>query len=209
MAEMIDIFDGNHRLIGSFERKAAHVQGLWHQTFHCWITWKDTVILQLRAPTKANYPNMLDISAAGHLEAGETPLDGVREIEEELGIRVAPERLRYLGIKHDVMDEANGVRNREFAHVYLLESADDMHSMRLAPDEVSGLVQIRIVDMLALFSGKVDSVQVDFRTVASTQEEAGKRSISRDDLIPRVDNYYYKVAILADLASRDYAHLSI
>ena len=84
MAEMIDIFDGNHRLIGSFERKAAHVQGLWHQTFHCWITWKDTVILQLRAPTKANYPNMLDISAAGHLEAGETPLERVREIEAEL-----------------------------------------------------------------------------------------------------------------------------
>ena len=124
MAEMIDIFDGNYTKLGVLERSAVHNQGLWHQTFHCWIAGERSgyrfVVLQLRSTSKKNYPNMLDITAAGHLETGENPLDGVRELKEELGVSIDTSNLKILGIKHDIADEPNGVHNREFAHVFLL-----------------------------------------------------------------------------------------
>ena len=87
MSEQVDIFDGNHVAKGSMERVAAHMAAEWHQTFHCWIVARrneDWLLLQLRSPTKRNYPDRLDITAAGHLESGEQPYDGGRELEEEL-----------------------------------------------------------------------------------------------------------------------------
>jgi isopentenyldiphosphate isomerase len=213
MAEIIDIFDGNHCLIGQFERVEAHKQGLWHQTFHCWIVGQRDqhrfVVLQLRSSTKKNYPNMLDITAAGHLEAGESPTDGVREIEEELGVKVSPERLVSLGIKHDVMDEPNGVRNREFSHVYLLRDDRELDDFRLDPEEVTGLVEVPIADGLSLFSGEKDSITCKAIRLEGGQVSNFVRDVTREDLIPRVDQYYLKIFMLADLYLTGYSYLSI
>ena len=35
--ELIDIYDQNMNLLGTAPRSQAHSEGLWHQTFHCWI----------------------------------------------------------------------------------------------------------------------------------------------------------------------------
>ncbi|WP_203702578.1 NUDIX hydrolase [Asanoa iriomotensis] len=212
---MIDIFDGNHQPIGTFERVAAHKQGLWHHTFHCWIVGRAPaesegfVVLQLRSPSKKNYPNMLDITAAGHLEAGETPEDGVREIEEELGVAVESGSLLYLGIKHDVMDENNGVRNREFSHVYLLRDDRPIDQYRLSEEEVSGLVRISIADGLALFSGEKGSVSCQAIRADSGGTANFEREVHVEDLIPRVDSYYLKIFAIADLHLKGYKYLSI
>jgi isopentenyldiphosphate isomerase len=216
MTEIIDIFDGNHKLIGQFDRVEAHKQGLWHQTFHCWIVGTSVadpvdrfVVLQLRSSSKKNYPNMLDITAAGHLEAGETPEQGIREIEEELGAVVESASLVRLGIKHDVMDEQSGIRNREFSHVYLLRDNRPLDQYRLSEHEVSGLVQVNVDDGLALFSGERDSVSC--MAVRSQNGDLSKfaREVRTVDLIPRVDQYYLKIFVLADLYLRGYKYLSI
>jgi isopentenyldiphosphate isomerase len=213
MIETIDTFDGNHRRIGTEERLAAHKAGLWHQTFHCWILGERTghcfVVLQLRSAMKKNYPNMLDITAAGHLAAGETPEQGVREVEEELGVRVDPSRLRSLGIKHDIADEPNGIRNREFAYVFLLRDDRELEQYKLQDDEVSGLVEMSISDGLQLFSGEAESV-----TCKATRIEGGKvrsfsRAVKSTDMIPRVDSYYFKVFIMAERMLEGARYLSI
>lgn len=210
MAEIIDVFDANHVKIGEFERKAAHQQGLWHQTFHCWIVRGNRVLLQLRSPHKANYPDMLDISAAGHLAAGEEPIEGLREIEEELGLDIHANELKYLGIKHDVMDEPSGVRNREFAHVYLLRNETPIGDLRLDANEVSGVADIEIDDLIALFAGTVDEASVTFRRVGSDgSEHSGVRAIRREELIPRVDNYYLKIGLMAKLWNQGWPVLSV
>lgn len=213
MPEIIDIFDGNHHLIGEFERVAAHQQGLWHQTFHCWIVAKRNevgyVILQLRSPSKKNYPNMLDITAAGHLDHGESPEDGVRELEEELGIRVTADTLVSLGIKHDIMDEPNGVRNREFSHVYLLRDDRNLNEYRLQESEVSGLVEMGISEGLRLFSREVTKVTCSAVRIQDGVARQFTREVQIDDLIPRVDQYYLKIFMLADLCLKAYPYLSI
>ncbi|WP_310793579.1 NUDIX hydrolase [Salipaludibacillus neizhouensis] len=100
--EKLKIFDDNRNQIGIASRSDVHRVGYWHEVFHCWfvcnIQGTDYIYLQLRSNKKKDYPNLLDITAAGHLLADETVKDGVREIKEEIGIDVAFEELKQLGV---------------------------------------------------------------------------------------------------------------
>ena len=201
MAELIDVFDGNHKHLGVLERTAVHQQGLWHQTFHCWVVGKhnsqEFVLLQLRSKNKKSYSDMLDITAAGHLEAGESPDDGAREVQEELGVQIGAITLRYLGIKHDIADEPNGLKNREFSHVFLMRDDRKMSEYKLQESEVSGLVHVPISDGLSLFSGEVDEISCQATRIENGETKTFLRSVKVSDLIPRVDSYYLKVFCLA------------
>ncbi|KAL7528369.1 hypothetical protein ACHAWF_002539 [Thalassiosira exigua] len=75
------------------ERGRVHADGDWHRSVQAWIVQADAegggrvrVLLQRRSPYKDTHPNQLDVSCAGHVDAGENTLDTVvRELEEELG----------------------------------------------------------------------------------------------------------------------------
>ena len=80
MSELFDIFDEAMNHIGVKERDAVHRDGDWHQVFHCWVIGREAngapyLILQKRSADR-DYPDKIDISAAGHLEAGENVRDG-------------------------------------------------------------------------------------------------------------------------------------
>lgn len=68
---------------------------------HVWI-WRRAeddieVLLQKRAKDKPTWPDCLDISAAGHIDAGESILDAAkREGEEEIGVVFDLSRLEYI-----------------------------------------------------------------------------------------------------------------
>ncbi|MDF2939105.1 MAG: hypothetical protein K0Q90_4478, partial [Paenibacillaceae bacterium] len=100
--ENFDIFDEHMNHIGTASRQEAHAQGLWHRTFHCWVLRKGSagweILLQLRHKDKDTFPGLLDVSSAGHLLAGELVEDGVRELEEELGIGVPYPELFFASV---------------------------------------------------------------------------------------------------------------
>jgi ADP-ribose pyrophosphatase YjhB (NUDIX family) len=84
---------------------------------------------------------MLDATAAGHLTAGETIADGVREVEEELGVRWRFDELTELGVFPIEDHPTPGTTNREFQHVYTVR--DDRPLREWAAfdrAEVAGLV---------------------------------------------------------------------
>ncbi len=55
---------------------------------------------------------------AGHVEAGETALAAaVRETQEEAGVTVAPEDLRFVHIMHHRSDQGAGYPPRIYAHL--------------------------------------------------------------------------------------------
>jgi isopentenyldiphosphate isomerase len=60
--EIFDVFNEQMVRIGEATRQSVHAQGLWHQTFHCWIVSKSNkgelnLLFQLRHKDKDTYPN--------------------------------------------------------------------------------------------------------------------------------------------------------
>lgn len=202
--KVLDIYNERMELLGQKTRQEVHEKGYWHKAFHCWILFKDKsgnefVIFQLRSKDKDLVPNSLDISAAGHLESGEGPLDGLRELKEELGIEINPNRLLFLGVHVEVYCDAKAI-NREFDYVYFLENDKDVDEYNVQPEEVIGLTKISIKDGIALFSKatkliEVDSVIFDEKGIP-TGTIKNKLDISKFAGGER-NNYFIKILLLA------------
>ncbi|KAL3811673.1 hypothetical protein ACHAXA_002767 [Cyclostephanos tholiformis] len=75
------------------ERNRVHKDGDWHRSIHAWVAQRDaqninkvSVLLQRRSPYKDTHPSLLDVSCAGHVNAGDDVFDTtMRELKEELG----------------------------------------------------------------------------------------------------------------------------
>lgn len=212
MSEILDIFDDKMNHIGTADREVVHKEGYWHQTFHCWIITKHDgrgyVLVQKRASCKKTEPNKLDISAAGHLLAGETKEDGIREVQEELGISTQFSHMIDLGIRVSSSGVPGIKCNKEFCHVVLLEDNTPLYEHCLQENEVSALVEIPIDEGLKLFSGEESSI-----CVKALIEEGQKRidiiKITVNDFIYRIDPYYLKIFIMADLYFKGSKYLAV
>ena len=98
--EMLDILNEDGSPTGKqVSKKEAHEKGLWHRAAHVWLVNNNNEILvQKRAQHIESHPGEYDISAAGHLSAGDSPMEGaLREVEEELGIKLDSEELIKIG----------------------------------------------------------------------------------------------------------------
>lgn len=131
--EFLDIVDSNNNIIGQASRLEIHANHLLHRSAHIFITFQDYVFLQLRASTKAQFPNTWDTSAAGHLAVGENYHQGAtRELEEELGLKLAlDQQLRELA--NIGPSEDNGY---EFVKVYAFNFAS-LPDLKLCPQEIT------------------------------------------------------------------------
>jgi isopentenyl-diphosphate Delta-isomerase len=81
---------------------ARNTPGVTVGAVHAWI-WRRTtngeieILLQHRAVDKPTWPDHLDISVAGHIDLGETLLEGLqREAKEEVGVQFDALRLEYI-----------------------------------------------------------------------------------------------------------------
>lgn len=184
MKEHLTIFDENHRKIGEKERNQVHVDGDWHETFHCWMMDHDRLLLQLRSDTKADFPALFDITAAGHLTAGETVRDGVREIQEELGLELTFDQLTPLGVFEDVI-ETDTFLDREFAHTYVY--AYDGEAFTLDEAEVADVVSVEITALHELIGGTQSEVETTSAISGNT------RVVTKRDLVPHPTNYWEQV----------------
>jgi 8-oxo-dGTP pyrophosphatase MutT (NUDIX family) len=219
MPEYLDIFDANMRPESPFrvEKKEAHQKGLWHQTFHCWIVRRDPsgdkILLQLRGADKDDNPDTLDISVAGHLQSGEQPPDGVREVEEELGIRIDPAALLYAGVLKQATDRP-GYYNREFCHTYFYETACLFPDYTPQASEVDGIFELDISAGLKLFSGEIKTAEAEGVIRDGAVYKPAKRTVTTADMCSEIDRcrvtrYYLKVFVLADLYLKGHRLLAI
>ena len=101
--ELFDIIDENGNPTGKIvERSIAHAEGIPHRTAHIWIirrrNEKTEILLQKRSRNKDSFPGKFDTSSAGHIQAGDEPMESaLRELEEELGIHAESADLQFAG----------------------------------------------------------------------------------------------------------------
>ncbi|HEV2094594.1 MAG TPA: NUDIX domain-containing protein [Rubrobacter sp.] len=200
MDELIDARDPSGEPTGEVVWKSeAHRRGLWHRCFHCWIFGVDAgsgepyLLVQRRAATKDTWPGYLDVTAAGHLAAGEGPLDGLREVEEELGLRVDPGRLAPLGTRR-VEQGIPGGLDREFHDVFLLHDDTPPGDLRLQREEVASVLRIGLDDAEAL--GVAGSAPArEYR-----DGEVSEIRVRVSDFVPSTDDYLSRVALAVSAA---------
>ena len=149
------------------ERSVVHWEGSLHETVHTWIVrrrpqsaGKDAdgfgtqpaapgpasgweVLLQKRSANKDSNPGCLDISSAGHMQAGDEVMEAaLREMKEELGIEAAPEDLEFIAShRAGYQKEFYGrmFRDYEQMNIFLYTKPVDITSLRLQEEEVESV----------------------------------------------------------------------
>ncbi len=200
MDELIDVRDEAGEPTGEVVWKSeAHRRGLWHRCIHCWIfgvdagTGEPYLLVQRRAATKDTWPGYLDLTVGGHLAAGEEPLDGLREVEEELGLRVEPERLVPLGMRRTEQEIPEGL-DREFQDVFLVRDDTPPGDLRLQREEVEAVFRIGLDDAETL--GAAGSAPAREHRDGDVSEVR----VHVSDFVPSTDDYLRRVAVAARAA---------
>jgi isopentenyldiphosphate isomerase len=150
--ELFDVLDELGLPTGETkERALVHRDGDWHRSFHLWII-KDgmNVLFQRRSHKKDLEPNKLDVTVGGHFGAGETLLEVVREVEEEIGLKVQLKDLHYLETRQGERHYEYAV-DREFIDVYALRCDQNLDQYYLQCDEVSVLYEVPLDKALELY----------------------------------------------------------
>jgi isopentenyldiphosphate isomerase len=175
-------------------KSEAHRLGLWHRCIHCWIFGEDAgepyLLVQRRAATKDTWPGYMDLTAGGHLATGEEPLDGLREVEEELGLRVDPGRLVPLGMRRAEQEIPQGL-DREFQDVFLIRDDTPPGDLRLQREEVEAVLRIALNDAEALWATGSASAR-EYR-----DGEVSEIQLRVSDFVPNTDDYLRRVAVAA------------
>lgn len=207
--ELFDLCDEWGRPVGRTKaRSLVHRDGDWHRAFHCWLVERDdagepSILLQRRALDKDTNPGFWDVSVGGHYSAGEGIEGGLREIREELGLRVSQRDLILAGWRREDIRYENGLIDREVQDVYFLSRAVDLRALRPDPAEVIAVARIPAAALARLAGGSLSQV------VASGGPVDGRRRVQpqvieilADELLPRADGYYARVASFAADLSR-------
>jgi isopentenyl-diphosphate delta-isomerase type 1 len=146
--EYLDILNEQGETTGeSHSYDEAHEKGLIHHAVHIWIlNSKKELLLQKRASNKRAYPDYWDISAAGHVSAGETSLQGSkRELKEELGIDLSDSAFQYLfTVKENIILNQGTYVNNEFQDVYLVRLDSSQNEIKFDEVEVAGIKWVTI-----------------------------------------------------------------
>ena len=210
--ELFDVLDAAGRPTGRVKRRAdVHRDGDWHRAFHCWVLdesegGRPHLLFQRRGAHKDTWPSKLDVTVGGHYAHGETLRDVVREVEEEIGRAVSLDELVRLGMRATVSELEAGVRDHEIQDIYLWRSDLPLGAYRPQPVEVTALERVAVGELLALFGGQVERIASEVLLADGTQREGW---VAESDLIPTSDRYFYRVAVVADLAAKGYPHLVI
>lgn len=143
--EWISVLNG-----GIKTKPEVHRDGDWHVAAHVWLITPDhRVLLQRRSTEKENWPGYWDVSAAGHLSAGETPAEGaVRETFEELGLRLDPEELQRLGVarEENVLRDGTYI-DRELLEMFIVHREVDLSTLTLERGEVDDVMLVPFADL--------------------------------------------------------------
>lgn len=137
--EYFDVLNECGEFTGKVEtRDNCHKQGLWHRANYGFIFNKNgDVLLQKRSKTKKLWPDLWDITAGGHVLAGEFGYEAlIREVKEELGIDIEQKDLLYL-VGSTSVNVKGDIINKHFNECFIINKDVDISKIKLQEEEVS------------------------------------------------------------------------
>ena len=150
---MLEVVDDDDNVIGIRSRDEIHALGLRHREIHLWLVTPDNeIIFQHRSATKDTFPNLLDASAGGHVEVGQTYEQAtIMEAQEEMGLAIAPDQLGHLAkLDNYAVDERLNKTNRTFRETYWLRYSGKLNDLRIEAGEAVGFVALPAAEVFAL-----------------------------------------------------------
>ncbi|UMB54407.1 NUDIX domain-containing protein [Lutibacter sp. A64] len=157
MDEYIDLLNNTGKPNGTTCLKSeAHKKGLFHASAHIWIFNNNKeVLIQKRASNKETFPNLWDVSVAGHISAGEKPIvSALREVEEEIGLIVKPDNLYYIGTSKKRIEHKKDLIDNELHHIYICNINFDINSLKIQTEEVSEIKSITFQSLIEAVNSK-------------------------------------------------------
>ncbi len=142
--ELIAVLNENGQKTGQIlDKEIIHQNGLWHQEVAVWIfNSKGEILVQRRAATKKMNPNQIGL-CAGHVPENEDSITAmVREISEELGMKVNQKSLNFLITEKKEKSFSNGLINRIFNDVYYLIIDKEISDFKIQEEELSEIYWI-------------------------------------------------------------------
>jgi 8-oxo-dGTP pyrophosphatase MutT (NUDIX family) len=166
----------------------VHRDGDWHAGIHIWVgsvvDGVPLVLFQRRSATKDTRPGRVDTAVSGHLGAGESLAEAMREAREEIGLELSLDDVTVLGRRfvraHPSDNEVQDV----------LAARADLPLEAFAPHplEVDALLTTPIAAALALLGGEVGSVEAIERERGAVGEQT--ILLTADAFVPGVAAYY-------------------
>lgn len=144
--EVLDLVDEDDRVIGSESRSEIYRKGLTNfRVVNIFVrNTRDQLWIPRRTASKKLFPLCLDMSAAGHVESGETYEEAAaKEVREEIRIDVSKHPLNFLG---HASPKEHGVSAHMHTFEILSDEAPDYNSddfcewYWMSPQEIVGKV---------------------------------------------------------------------
>lgn len=187
-------------------RSQAIADGDWIGTFNLWIIKSSpvpSIVYQQRSSNSTWAPNLLDVSAGGHYQAGETILDGLREVKEELGKKYSTDQLTYLGRKLHVSPDIHHQLRHNVVDIFFVTDNTTLETYHLEKNEVYAIVECPIAKLILLHTQKRS-----FEAQGLTNSgKVIQISVTPNSFPYNWDNYHLKIALLAQRYLRNEPHL--
>lgn len=222
--ELFDLYSADGAPLGRTKPRAlVHRDGDWHRSVHVWVLVADVaplpgargmgplaapsgtppmLLFQRRSREKDTWPGAIDVAVTGHLRAGESVIDALREAREEIGIELGPADVIRLGLRRRADDHAPGLLDRELQEIFLARAAQPLAAFHPDPAEVDELIALPLDVAGALFRGEVQAATGI--AVAGAKVVLSATGIELGDFVLPDDGYYARAqrSIEAILAGR-------
>ena len=140
-------------------REECHKKGLYHKAVVVFIiNSKNEVLIQQRSNNKKLWPNKWDITAGGHVDAGEFGFQAViREAKEEIGIDINENDLLFIGstISHN---EEGDIINNHFNEFYIVQKDININDINLQIEEVQDIKWISKEEIIRMIDERNESL---------------------------------------------------